>query len=85
VAAVEQAAEERVDIQFDRTAKAPFYNYTREGTPHVVWFENAESVEEKLRLVERYDLAGISIWNIMRYFPQLYRVLNGTFELQQNA
>lgn len=84
VAAVELAAEQRVDIQFDRGAKAPFYYYSQDRIPHVVWFENAESVAEKLALVERYDLAGISIWNIMRYFPQLYRVLNGTNGILQN-
>ena len=84
VAAVEQAVEQQTDIQFDRYAKAPFYYYTQEAVPHVVWFENAESVSEKLRLVEQYELAGISIWNIMRYFPQLYRVLNGTNDITLN-
>ncbi len=83
VAAVELAGEQGADIRFDRGAKAPYYYYTADGTPHVVWFENAESVAEKLRLVERYGLAGISIWNVMRYFPQLYRVLNGTFGIKQ--
>ena len=82
VAAVELAAENRVDIQYDRDAGAPFYYYSRDAIPHVVWFENAESVEEKLALVDRYALAGISIWNIMRYFPQLYRVLNGSNDIR---
>ncbi len=85
VAAVEQAAERRVDIQYDREAEAPFYYYSQNGVPHVVWFESAESVAAKLALADRYGLAGISIWNIMRYFPQLYRVLNGTNEIRQNT
>ncbi|MBQ4064912.1 MAG: LysM peptidoglycan-binding domain-containing protein [Clostridia bacterium] len=83
VAAVELAGEQGVDIQYDREAQAPYYYYTDDGIQHVVWFESAESVERKLRLVERYGLAGISIWNIMRYFPQLYRVLNATFRIGQ--
>jgi len=84
VAAVELAAEERVDIQYDRNAQAPFFYYSQEEIPHVVWFENAESVAAKLALADRYGLAGISVWNIMRYFPQLYRVLNGTNGILQN-
>ncbi len=79
VAAVELAAEQGVSIEFDRSAKAPFFTYTQDGTDHVVWFENAESIAEKLALADRYGLRGISIWNVMRYFPQLYGVLNGTY------
>jgi spore germination protein len=83
VAAVELAGEQGVDIRFDREVKAPFYYYTSDTIPHVVWFENAESIHEKLLLCERFGLAGISIWNVMRYFPQLYGVLNGGFGIIQ--
>ncbi len=70
------AAERGASIQFDNAAKAPFFNYLRDGAQHIVWFENAESITEKLRLAEQYDLSGISIWNALRYFPELYAVLN---------
>jgi len=82
VEAVEKAGEVGVPIQFDNTAKAPFYPYEAEGIEHIVWFENATSVEERLKLVEKYSLAGISIWQIMRYFPQLYRVLNARYRIE---
>lgn len=77
--ALARAAEVGAEILFDETAGAPYYNYLRDGVQHVVWFENASSVASKLALVEEYDLAGISIWNIMRYFPQLYRLINEGF------
>ncbi len=79
VAAVDLAREQGVDIRFDRSAVAPYYYYSAEAIPHVVWFENAESIDEKFLLVDRYRLAGISIWNVMRFFPQLYGVLNGNY------
>lgn len=82
VAAVEQAGERRVDILYDNSAQAPFYQYTDNDTEHVVWFENASSIAAKLRLVETYDLAGISIWQIMRLFPQLYGVINGRYRIE---
>jgi len=83
VAAVDLAREQRTDIRFDRESVAPYYYYSDGETPHVVWFENAESVDEKLKLADRYGLAGISIWNVMRYFPQLYGVLNGNYGIIQ--
>ena len=47
-----------------------------------MWFENAQSISEKLKLVNEYGLAGISIWNTMKYFPQLYLVLNSEYGIK---
>lgn len=70
IEAVERAARYGAEIQFDETAQSPFFEYTDEqGRQHVVWFENARSIEAKLRLINEYGLAGASIWTIMRPFP----------------
>lgn len=85
--AVELAKERNAEILFDEVAKAPNFNYfVREnGSPreHVVWFEDARSVEAMLGLVEEYGLRGFAIWNLMRYFPQLFLVLNNTFRIRR--
>lgn len=75
----ETAAQNGAEILFDEEAQTPYYFYTLDGVEHVVWFENARSIAAKLALVEEYNLAGISIWQVMRYFPQLYRVLSETY------
>ena len=77
VEAVAEADRRGAPIQYDTTDGAPYFNYYEDGVQHVVWFENAESVADKLALTEEYGLAGISIWNTLRWFPQLYAVLNG--------
>ncbi len=79
--AVRQAGEVGAAIGYDEIKQAPNYSYTSDGVLHTVWFESASSIAAKLSLVSEYGLAGISIWNIMRYFPQLYAVLNGTFDI----
>lgn len=80
VAARELAFDQNAAISFDEIAQAPYFRYfVREnGTPieHVVWFENARSVAATLSLVREYGLRGISIWQIMNYFPQLWAVIN---------
>jgi len=81
--AVEIARRNRVPIQFDDVAQAPFFRYffPPEGREHEVWFEDARSVQAKARLVNEYGLYGIGIWQLMRYFPQMWLVLNSMFHI----
>lgn len=85
--AVALAKEKNAEIFFDEVAQSPNFQYfTRDnGRPreHVVWFEDARSVAAMLGLVEEYDLRGFAVWNLMRYFPQLFLVLNGTFRIRR--
>lgn len=84
VQAVEQAINEGASIEFDQTAQSPFYNYYRDRKEHEVWFEDARSIQSKLALAREFGLHGVSIWNIMRYFPQLWLVLNSEFAIQKS-
>ncbi len=82
VAAVDLARRNKVEIKFDPVAMTPFFNYTADGQRHEVWFEDARSIEAKLDLATRKLLRGIAIWNIMRYFPALWLVLNGAWDIE---
>ena len=83
VQAVDQAVDTGAFIQFQQIAQSPFYNYYRGNTEHEVWFEDARSVQAKLALAREFGLYGVSIWNIMRYFPQLWLVLNSEYTIQK--
>lgn len=84
VEAAEQAARYGAVIQFDETAQTPFYYYTdEEGREHVVWFEDARSIDAKLRLVAEYGFQGAGYWNIMRYFPQNWVVANQLYNIRK--
>ncbi len=85
VQAVEQAIQVGAPIQFDESAQSPHYNYWRERAEHEVWFEDARSVRTKLALASEYRLRGVSIWNIMKYFPQLWLVLNILYDIEKLA
>lgn len=78
------ALDNGAEIKFDADAMTPYFNYVKEGIEHVVWFENARSIEGKLDLVKKYSLGGISIWQVMRFFPQLYGVLKSKFDNIRN-
>ena len=80
--AVRRAGENQAAISYDETAQSPFYHYFKGENEHVVWFEDARSVQAQSRLVGEYGLKGISVWNIMRYFPQLWLVLNALYRIE---
>ena len=85
--AVLLAREMNAEIQFDAVSQAPFFTYydtTDNGSnQHIVWFEDARSVYAKLGLIPEYALHGVTVWNIMRYFPQLWLVLNSLFSIKK--
>ena len=81
--ATEQAVQAGAPIRFDTQAQSPHYNYWRDRAEHEVWFEDARSVQAKLLLAGEYQLRGVSIWNIMRYFPQLWLVLHQLYEIEK--
>ena len=80
-AAVMLASRYGAKIEFDETAKAPYFYYGDDsGTEHIVWFEDARSIEAKLSLIDKYSLAGVSYWTVNAYFPQMYIVQNYMFD-----
>lgn len=83
VQAVERALRHDIAIQYDAAAQAPYYHYTdRGGRKHAVWFEDARSIEAKLRLADEYHLQGVGYWNLTRPFPQNWAVLASLFDIE---
>ncbi|QAT42169.1 glycosyl hydrolase family 18 protein [Aminipila luticellarii] len=92
--AVRRAEEFGAEIQFDEEAQSPHFVYWKEavttnedGTEetvyqqHEVWFEDARSYKAKMDVVREYGLAGISIWNIMSYDPNLANAIKRAFSV----
>ena len=70
------------EIAYDETARAPWFRYRDEaGNTHEVWFEDARSIEEKLRLAARKGMYGVGFWNLDRPFPQNWLVVNGLYDI----
>ncbi|MBR4961285.1 MAG: LysM peptidoglycan-binding domain-containing protein [Clostridia bacterium] len=88
-AAVEQALQRGAAIEYDETEAAPFYRYFdrpetySDAVEHEVWFQNARSADAQLRLVREFGLGGMGVWNLMRYFPSLWLVLNSLYSIEK--
>lgn len=82
--AVNLAANVNASIQYDRVSQAPFFNYyDSDGRRHVVWFDDARSIDARLRLVERFRLGGVSYWTINSFFNQQWLVLDSLFNINK--
>ena len=80
--ALEIALENGANIMFDNSAQAPYFNYVDErGNTRVVWFEDARSIDTRLNLVTKYNLAGVSFWTINNFFPVNWAVLTNKFNI----
>lgn len=69
------------EILFDETSQTPYFYYTYNGTRHVVWFDDAKSIDAKLRLIDEFDLAGASYWTINRCFIPNWEIVQNLFEV----
>ena len=74
--AVRLAGQVGAEIQFDTVSQAPYFRYTREGIAHQVWFEDARSIQAKLRLALQYGIGGVAYWNLLRPFSQNWALLS---------
>ena len=73
-----------VTILFDELAQCPYYFYTTaEGIQHVVWFDDVRSMTAKFALIPELGLNGAGVWQIMRYFPGMWMVVNSQFVISR--
>lgn len=80
--AIEVAKRYNAAIQFDYTAKAPYFNYYDEqGRSHIVWFEDARSIQAKFDLVKRLNLRGVGYWKLGLPFPQNWQLIGANFNV----
>ncbi len=70
-------------IEFDEISKTPYIRYTEHdtGIQHIIWFVDARTINYLLTLVIDNNLQGTGIWNIMKYYPQLWLVINSQYEI----
>lgn len=79
--ATEIAIANNAEILYDEKTQTPYFYYTSNGVRKVIWFDDPRSINEKLKLVGEFDLAGASWWTINRcYVPNRLIALNA-FEI----
>jgi spore germination protein len=52
-----------IEPEFDTNTKSPNFTYEENGDTHEVWFENYDSLEDKINFAKN-NSSGICIWNL---------------------
>ena len=81
--AISLASEVGAEIRFNETSQAPFFEYSQNGTRHIVWFENPRSLMTKAELVPDFNLKGLSIWTVNQFYMQMWRVFDDMFNIRK--
>lgn len=72
-------------IQYDEEQQSPFFTYTEDGVKHIVYFSDARSIYAKAKIVEKYDLAGISLWTLNKYYAPIFEIITDIFIVKKNS
>ena len=59
-------------IEWSQDFRSPRYHY---NDSHEVWFENARSFEEKLKLARDVGLDGVTLWRLGGEDPEIWNVI----------
>jgi len=82
--ALELAVKYHAEIEFDEKAGAPFFTYyDEEKRKHIVWFQDARSVQRLAELIFEYRLRGAAVWNLMREYVPGWMVLASMYDIKE--
>ncbi|MFD0712933.1 LysM peptidoglycan-binding domain-containing protein [Paenibacillus sp. GCM10027626] len=80
--AIATARQHNARIEYDYAAQAPMFRYwDKEAKEHIVWFEDARSIQAKFDLLRELQLRGISYWKLGLSFPQNWLLLEENFDI----
>ena len=71
------AAMKTADAQWDEGESSPHLSFDSDGRRTELWYENARSLESKMRLAHAMGFAGISAWVIGMEDPAFWDSLDG--------
>lgn len=61
--------------RWDDWAQAPYYEYMRDGSRRIVYYENEYSLAAKLQVVEELGLGGITVWRLGTEVPGIWSLI----------
>ena len=57
-------SENNVEIYWDKTTSQNYGKYDIDNSTYQIWIEDSQSIAEKVKLVSKYNLAGVSAWKL---------------------
>lgn len=57
-------SENGAETYWDKTTSQNYGTYEGDGATYQIWLEDAQSVAEKVKLISKYELAGVAEWKL---------------------
>jgi peptidoglycan/xylan/chitin deacetylase (PgdA/CDA1 family) len=81
VLAAKESLDDPSDIQFDPQEKNPHFEYTEDdGKDHNVWFLDAVTAFNQIRLAQNYKVGGLALWRLGSEDPSLWKIFGSEHE-----
>jgi spore germination protein len=71
------------NIRYNTVSQAPFFNYYTPKEKDTGLVYDARIIAARLKLVDEYDLAGVSYWTTNNFFAPNWVVLNSMFTVKK--
>ena len=81
--AIDLARNVYAEIVNDKDSLSATFDYEQDGFSHVVWFDDALSIANRLQLVDELNLGGVSYWTINSFFQPNWNILNYLFSINK--
>ena len=52
------------EVKYSEKYKSPYLNITDGSGNTVIWFENAQSIKDKIQLAKMFGINGVSVWRL---------------------
>ncbi len=74
-AVLAEAAAHHATIQMDRPSQNPYFTYTAGGHAHIVWFQDQQTMLQRLQLAKKLGLRGVAIWALGQETPAVWQAV----------
>ncbi len=79
--AVVLASESNAAIYYNQTNQTSYFYMFQYNNNSFVYFNDARGIDARVSLIPEYGLNGVTIWNIMNYFAQMFLVINTQYTI----
>lgn len=79
---VEQQIPDNVEKIWNEDLKQNYIEYTEKNIKYQMWIEDAESIKEKLGLINKYNLAGGAYWEKDRELEEIWSITKEMLEIK---
>lgn len=73
--AVKTIKEAGATTQWDDTTKQNYAEWTSGSDTYKIWLEDTQSLEEKLKVIQQNDLAGVAEWSLGRESSSVWKLI----------